>query len=231
MELFDLSGKVAIVTGTSGILGPIWVETLEDAGCEVFRIDIPTYDVTSKHDVYLAKRECIYRYGGVDIIVNNAAIDTPPGSVSSFFGNFEEIMKVNICGAVNITEIFLPHMGQGGVVINIGSIQGNIGACIENYEDGFEKPVGYNCSKAALIQLSRSITTQYGRYGIRSVTIAFSAYDSGKLPKNFIKRFTETIPLRKTVSKESLQTTLLYACCCPDLAGTQVLVDSGYTAR
>jgi len=227
MSLFNLHGRKAIVTGTSGLLGPIWGQTLSDAGCYVYQYDLPM-DVTDKERVKKFVDEC----DPVDILVNNAGLDNPPGSGSTFFGNFNKIMEVNIGGAVNMCEAVIPHMMKtgGGVIVNIGSIQGNIGADWRNYEGDFAKPVGYNCSKSALIQLSRSITVQYGRYNIRSVTIAFGPYDGGKLDPVFLSKFLKNVPLGRAVKKESLQTALLFACCCPELAGQQVLIDGGYTA-
>jgi len=117
----------------------------------------------------------------------------------------------------------------GGTIINIGSIMGNIGADWRNYPESFSKPVGYNLSKAGLIQLSRSITTQYGRYNIRSATIAFGPYDNEKLSVDFKEKFFKNVPLGRGISKQSLQTALLFACSCPELAGQQVLIDGGYT--
>lgn len=220
-HLFDLYGKTAIVTGgRHGLLGPIWVETLREAGAEVDIYDLPENDV--RLTTYLKK---------YDILVNNAAIDNPPGSNASFFGNFNEIMDVNINGAANMCMNVIPKMirNGGGVVINIGSIMGNVGADFRNYEGSFEKPCGYNCSKAALVQLSRSIAVQYGRYNIRSVTISFGPYNGGKLSEDFLGKFLKNVPLGRTISKESLKMTLLYACCCPELTGGQILVDGGYT--
>jgi len=228
MNLFDLNGLKAIVTGgNNGLLGPIWTETLRDAGIKVFSYDLPEYDV---RNVDIDKIP--HRFIFPDIIVNNAAIDNPPDSKAVFFGNFNEIMKVNIGGAINMCKTFIPQMikSGGGVIINIGSIQGNIGADWRNYEGDFEKPIGYNCSKISLIQLSRSIATQYGRYNIRSVTISFGPYNGGKLSQSFLDKFLKNVPLNRTISKKSLQMTLLYAICCPELTGTQILVDGGYTA-
>ena len=230
MNLFDLSGKTAIVTGTSGKLGPVWVETLKENNCHVWEYDLPYWDVTNKREinVWWGSR---YTKPGPNILINNAGIDNPPGSDASFFGNCEEILRVNLQGAVNMCEAFIPDIikNGGGIIVNIGSIQGNIGADWRNYPEGFEKPIGYNLSKAGLIQLSRSITVQYGRFNIRSVTIAFGPYDSG-LDEAFKGKFLKNVPLGRPISKESLQTTLLYAICCPELAGQQVLVDGGYTA-
>jgi len=220
--IFDLSCKTALVTGgRNGLLGPIWVETLKEAGAEVDIYDLP------ENDVRLVKYLKDY-----DILINNAAVDNPPGSDASFFGKFNEIMDVNINGAVNMCACVIPRMiiNGGGVIINIGSIMGNIGADYRNYPEFFEKPVGYNCSKAALVQLSRSIAVQYGRYNIRSVTISFGPYNGGKLSFDFLNKFLRNVPLSRTISKESLKATLLYACCCPELTGQQVLVDGGYCA-
>ena len=190
-NLFDLSGKTAVVTGTSGNLGPVWVSTLKDAGAKVFEIDFPEYDVSVWASIKKAHDKCIRDYGTPDILLNNAGIDNPPGGISTFFGNLRRILEVNLEGAANICEMFIPDMINwgGGVIINVGSIMGNIGADWRNYPPGFFKPVGYNLSKAGLIQLSRSITTQYGRYNIRSATIAFGPYDNEKLNEDFKEKF------------------------------------------
>jgi NAD(P)-dependent dehydrogenase (short-subunit alcohol dehydrogenase family) len=164
--------------------------------------------------------------------LNNAAIDNPPGSDASFFGNLAEILEVNVEGATNMAKAFVPVMAKrnGGVIINVGSIMGNIGADWRNYPDGFEKPVGYNLSKAALVQLSRSITVQYGRDGVRSVTLAFGPLDTPDLPEDFKAKFLRNVPLGRAISEQSWRAALRFAIEAPELAGQQVLVDGGYTA-
>lgn len=226
-NLFDLTGKKAIVTGTSGQLGPIWCRTLRDAGAEVWEYDYPEYDVRDKQQLAQVAKMFI-----PDIVLNSAAIDNPPGSGASFFGKFNEIVEVNLSGAVNVCEAFIPGMVEngGGVIVNIGSIMGSRGAVKRNYSGDFEKPVGYSCSKAALVQLSRSITTQYGDKNIRSVTIGFGPVDTPKLDAEFLARFLRDVPLGRPVSKQSLQTALLFACCCPEISGQLVLVDGGFCA-
>ena len=229
-QLFRLDNKVAVVTGGSGRLGPIWIDTLENAGARVFVLDLPAYDVSKLDQVY-EFQQMLPPDNPPTIVVNSAAIDNPPGTDAKFFGNVERILEVNLMGAVNVTKVFMPGMirAGGGVFVNIGSIQGNIGADWRNYPEGFEKPVAYNLSKAALVQLSRSITTQYGRYNVRGVTIAFGPFDAG-LPEEFKEKFLRNVPLGRTISEQSVRAALLFAVSCPEFAGQQVLIDGGYTA-
>jgi NAD(P)-dependent dehydrogenase (short-subunit alcohol dehydrogenase family) len=219
---------LAIVTGgNNGLLGPIWVETLvRDYNVAVY--DLPEWDIMNDKDI----KDFTDLWDSPSVLVNNAAIDNPPGSEASFFGNFDKIMDVNINGAARMAKAVIPLMikNGGGVIINIGSIQGRIGADWRNYQNGFEKPCGYNCSKAAMEQLTRSIAVQYGRYNIRSVCIAFGPYNGGKLSETFLDKFLNNVPLGRTISKESLQKTLMYAIECPELTGQTILVDGGYTA-
>jgi len=231
MSLFDLTGKTAILTGGQGRLGPIWLDTLDHAGADTYIFDLPKWDVSNRANI-MEFRDSLHSIGVVpSILINNAAIDNPPGSDASFWGNLHTILGVNLIGAANMAEAFIPGMIEngGGVIINIGSIMGNIGADWRNYPEDFEKPVAYNLSKAGLVQLSRSITTQFGRYNIRSVTIAFGPFDSG-LSEDFKGRFLKNVPLGRPISEQSLATSLLYAIACPELAGQQVLVDGGYVA-
>jgi len=225
-----LKGKIAVVTGGQGRLGPIWIDTLEKAGARVFVLDLPAYDVSKLDQVY-EFQQMLPPDQVPTIVVNSAAIDNPPGTDAKFFGNVERILDVNLLGAVNVTKVFMPGMikAGGGVFVNIGSIMGNIGADYRNYPEGFEKPVAYNLSKTALIQLSRSITTQYGRYGVRGVTIAFGPFDEG-LPEEFKFKFLKNVPLGRAISEESVCAALLFAVSCPEFAGQQVLIDAGYTA-
>jgi NAD(P)-dependent dehydrogenase (short-subunit alcohol dehydrogenase family) len=220
------------VTGGSGRVGPIWIDELEKLGYKVFNFDLPEYDIRDIDDISEFKAEILHNGYAPSVLVNNAAIDNPPGSDASFFGNLAEILEVNLTGATNMSKAFVPVMAKrgGGVIINVGSIMGNIGADWRNYDEGFEKPVGYNLSKAGLNQLSRSITVQYGRDNIRAVTIAFGPLDTPDLPKDFKKKFLKNVPLGRPISEQSWRAALRFAVEAPEFAGQQVLIDGGYTA-
>ena len=130
------------------------------------------------------------------------------------------------------SEAFLPSMIEKGkgTIIAIGSIQGFIGADWRNYDEGFEKPVGYNLSKAALMQYVRSLTEQYDRFGIRACCIAFGPYDGGKIPQAFLDKFLRNVPTGHAVSRDDLKAALRFAVECESFAGQTVLVDGGYIA-
>lgn len=232
MNLFDLTGKTALVVGGDGNLGPIWMRTLRDAGADAFSLGLPAWDFTDQADIVNgAKAFMIAVNRTPDIIVCNAAIDTPPTKTEArFFDDLEKTIQVNLIAHAMLIKEFLPRMIEngGGVIVLIGSIQGYIGADWRNYSGGFEKPMAYNLSKCALQQMARSLTVQYGRQGIRAVCPGFGPYISKKLPEDFLEKITSKIPTGKTVSKEDLQRTLLYAVCCDGLAGENWLVDGGY---
>jgi NADP-dependent 3-hydroxy acid dehydrogenase YdfG len=227
MNLFDLTGKKALITGGKGLLAPIWKETLENAGADVMTWDLPDFDVRDR-ELLLRVAE---RYTP-DIIVNNAAWDSPPTSGATFWGDFEGILDVNLFGVRNVCEAFIPKMinNGGGVIVNIGSIQGWLAADFRNYVEPFQKPIAYNISKWALRSFAKSISVQYGKNNIRCVTPSFSAYDGGKLDPVFLSKFIKNVPLGRCISKQSLQTTLLYCICCPELSGADWLVDAGYSS-
>ena len=228
--------KIAVITGTSGQLGPIWCETLEEMGFEIEEMDLPEYDVSKKANCLrkanIRPTDSLGRERIPVVLILNAAIDNPPGSPATFHGNLERILQVNLIGACNVAEAFLPAMikNGGGVIVGISSIQGRIGADWRNYEGDFEKPVGYNLSKAALEQYVRSLTVQYGRFGIRACCIGFGPYDGGKLDPAFLGKFLKNVPLGRPVSRESLKAALRFAIECPEFAGQTAMIDGGYTA-
>lgn len=225
--MFSLHGKVALLVGHEGNLGPIWEETLEGAGAKVVGMGLPDEDFTDTNYIWLQTAA----WKTPDIIICNAAIDTPPSTIDArFFTNFEQTMQVNLTGHARTIEFFLPRMIQngGGVIVFIGSIMGWRAADWTNYEGGFEKPVAYNLSKAAFVHLARCLTRQYGHKGIRAVCPSFGPVMTEKLDGKFLDRITSKIPMRRVVSIKSLKQTLLYACCCQELAGASWLIDGGY---
>jgi NAD(P)-dependent dehydrogenase (short-subunit alcohol dehydrogenase family) len=143
-DLFDLHGAVAVVTGASGKLGPLWIATLLDAGARVFALDHPAAvdapaghelaanfpaerfqlfpaDVRGRAALEAACAACLARFGAPDILVNSAGIDQPPGAVGRShlledlpYEVCAEILSVNALGLFQSCQVFGREMAALG---------------------------------------------------------------------------------------------------------------------
>ena len=161
LDKFQLSGKVALVTGGAGILGEKFCAGLAEAGAKVAVVDLNASaaqaaaerlgenavgfgcDVADPTSVQACVAAVIARFGAIDILHNNAA--TKSRDVRAFFTPFEdysldtwrEVMAVNIDGMFLMAQAVGKHMvarGQGGVVIQTASIYGLVGPDSRIYE-------------------------------------------------------------------------------------------------
>ncbi len=136
LELFKLDGKVAVVTGALGLLGPVYCQGLLDAGARVVGIDLESApmserfvslqqefgpdrigllraDITKRSDVEKALDECIKRNAVPSILVNNAGIDQPPSDNAQSYYLEEvpldvssKILEVNVLGTLLMIQVF-----------------------------------------------------------------------------------------------------------------------------
>jgi NAD(P)-dependent dehydrogenase (short-subunit alcohol dehydrogenase family) len=140
MKIFSLGGEVGVVTGALGRLGPVWVETLLDAGARVFALDRPGQpaspefqniqarfgperlalsfaDVCSRHELEAALARCVQLFGSPTILVNNAGIDAPPAADGKGY-RLEDIplavnlriLEVNAAGLFLVSQVFAAPM-------------------------------------------------------------------------------------------------------------------------
>jgi NAD(P)-dependent dehydrogenase (short-subunit alcohol dehydrogenase family) len=224
--------KNAVLIGSSGNLGPIWKDELERLGYDVYCMDVSLgYTVIDELYFDLFNMEVLQ---GIipDLILYNAAIDNPPRGDVHFFKRFEDIVNVNLLGAFRAAEKWMPSMADrgSGLFIAVGSIQGYVASNWRNYDEGIRKPGGYNASKAGLMQLVRSLASEYGRNGLRACGMAFGAVDTGKLPDGeFRRKFLDCLPLQRFITEQSLRSTLRFVIDTPEFTGQTVLIDSGFT--
>ena len=144
IDLFQLDGQIAVVTGALGKLGPVWVQTLLGAGARVLALDRPGQpvcepiaqlqqdydenrlclteaDVTDRADVERALATCEQKLGTPKILVNNAGIDQPPGEGARGFRLEDipievnrQILEVNTLGLFVVAQVFGGRMAEAG---------------------------------------------------------------------------------------------------------------------
>jgi len=155
-SLFALDGKVAVVTGALGRLGPIWIEGLLGAGATVLGLDLAGVesaafdglrerypgqvrlgraDIGDRASLIEARREWIERLGVPHILVNNAGIDQPPSATAANFRLEDipleicaDILRVNVLGTFQMTQVFGAEMAAAGrgSIVNIGSLYASV---------------------------------------------------------------------------------------------------------
>jgi NAD(P)-dependent dehydrogenase (short-subunit alcohol dehydrogenase family) len=143
-ELFSLEGEVAVVTGALGKLGPVWIETLLDAGASVLaleqkdenshemfdelktrlggpRVKLAFADVRDRPALVRVCGQCLNEFGTPSILVNNAGIDRPPDKLDKGylledipFEENREIFEVNTLGLFLVTQVFGIEMVRAG---------------------------------------------------------------------------------------------------------------------
>jgi NAD(P)-dependent dehydrogenase (short-subunit alcohol dehydrogenase family) len=185
-SMFNLDGKVAIVTGASKGIGEAIARALGQAGAKVVvssrkqeavdalcaSLRIEGIDATAiaanvgkGEDLQSLVQGTIAQYGGVDILINNAAANPVFGPVEDTeTWAFDKIMDVNVKGPFELGKLVLPSMKSrgGGAIVNISSIGGLKP----------EPQLGiYSVSKAALLSLTKVMAKEWGAYGVRANAI------------------------------------------------------------
>jgi NAD(P)-dependent dehydrogenase (short-subunit alcohol dehydrogenase family) len=188
-ELFDLTGRVALVTGGSRGIGREMAEGLAEAGASLmlcarreewlsetrdefaskgFDVAISVGDVSVPQDVERIVRETLERFGRIDILINNAGISWGAMPEEMPVERWQKVIDVNLTGcflmAQSVGKVMLAA-GKGSI-INIASVAGITSSANGPFY------AGYVASKAGLIGLTRELAASWGRKGIRVNAIA-----------------------------------------------------------
>jgi gluconate 5-dehydrogenase len=200
-QLFDLTGRVAIVTGGSRGLGEEFAEGLAEAGASLmlcarraewldetvakmrargFRVEGLPCDVSKQDQVQAVVDATMQAYGRLDILVNNAGGSWGQRPEEMPLEKWQSVIDTNLTGAFLFAQSAGREMlkAKSGSIINIASVAG-----LKSSPDG-PHYAGYVASKAGLIGLTRELAATWGRDGIRVNAMA---------PGFFPSRLTERV--------------------------------------
>lgn len=249
-SLFGLSGKTALITGSTSGMGKAIayamglhgakivvssndtagvIETVEEFRSENIEAIGVECDMNSKADIDTLFQQTIQTFGKVDILVNCVGM----ASIGSFFDinqeNFEKTMGLNLQAVIYLTKLVLPQMQaqKDGVIIYLASIAGVRG----------NKNLGlYGVSKAGLIEMARNLAVEFGPYNIRVNTISPGMINtpfSESLMKNedFMKKRLAQTPLRRVGEVEEIAgvAVMLASKSGGFITGQNIIVDGGTT--
>jgi gluconate 5-dehydrogenase len=233
-QLFDLKGQTALITGGSRGLGLQMAQALGEAGARVMLsarkadelesavaelqargIDARwiAADAAQEADIHRLADETLERLGAVDILVNNAGAAWGAPAEDHPLDAWDKVMNLNVRGYFLLSQRLAKNSmigRQRGRIINIASIAGLGGNPPEM------QTIAYNTSKGAVINFTRALACEWGRYGI-TVNAICPGFFPSKMTRGTLERLGEDAlaahaPLRRLGDDEDLKgITLLYA--------------------
>jgi NAD(P)-dependent dehydrogenase (short-subunit alcohol dehydrogenase family) len=220
-DLFDLSGKVAIITGSTRGIGKgiaeafiaagatvvVSSESADDTAKSAAELGVMgiACDVTREADLEALVAGTLAAHGAIDILVCNAGITDKRGDSS--VEDFDRVMAVNLRSQVALTNLALPHIAaRKGSVILVASIAGIRGNSSIN---------AYALAKAGVAQLARNLAVQWGPKGVNTNAISPGLIKTdliANLPQDsdFMVRRMQMTPLRRMGSVEEIGGTAVF---------------------
>ena len=238
-----LAGAVAVVTGASGKLGPVWVDALRAAGATVVGLDLReadevlAADVTDRAGVEAAVERIVAEHGAPHVLVNNAGLDVSPEGEGGEerLEDFRRTVDVNLAGVFTVTQVLGPRMVEAGrgSIINIGSLYASIAPVPEFYDHlaGFVKPAAYGASKAGVVQMTKYFARRWGPHGVRVNALSPGGLFAGQDPE-FLAKYCGRVPLGRMAEPDDLTGPLVFLASDASryLTGHELRVDGGFTA-
>lgn len=266
MTIFSLDGKVAVVTGALGLLGRHHCQALAEAGANVvvgdlngrqsqlFAGALPTaslgvaLDVRSRQSIQAALESTLDRFGRVDVLVNNAAIndmfESPAlAAEQSRFENYPvemwlKSLEVNVTGVFLTSQLFgtqMARQGQGSI-INIASTYGVVAPDQSLYrtpegEQKFFKSPAYPTTKGAVIAFTKYLAAYWGDAGVRVNTLSPGGVKNGQ-EAHFIDRYAAKTPLKRMADPTDYKGAIVFLASEASryMTGANLVVDGGWTA-
>lgn len=265
-KIFTVVGEIVIITGAAGQLGLQYTNTFLERGAIVVAIDIKksallqelenhykerfafiNCDLTKIESVKFALTQIQDRFGPPTILINNAAIDSPPNAPKEETGPFEvypesswdKVMDVNVKGVFLACQVFGSVMAQNkkGAIINVSSIYGVVSPDQSIYEyrrlrgEIFNKPVAYSVSKSALLNLTRYLAVYWAKSNVRVNTLVIAGVENDQ-DAEFKNAYCKRIPIGRMALQEEYNGAIVFLASNASnyMTGSELKIDGGWTA-
>ncbi|MGI8315454.1 SDR family oxidoreductase [Halobacillus mangrovi] len=249
-ELFDLTGKVAIVTGGGRGLGKQIAEGLAESGAHVVvcsrkvdackevseklkQLGVDSLalecDVTNPDSMQELVDQTVDHFGRIDILVNNSGATWGAPVEEMPLEAWQKVFNVNVTGTFLMSQLagkVMLEQGEG-TIINIASVAG-----LKGSDPKYMNTIGYNSSKGAVLTFTKDLAVKWGPKGIRVNAIAPGFFPT-KMSKVLMDRgkdtFIEGTPLRKFGGEDDLKGAAIFlsAPASKHITGDVVIVDGG----
>jgi len=256
-QLFDLSGRVAVVTGGSGLYGKHICRALAEAGahvclasrnlseCQRYADDLRSQGFgATGHRLDLAREASVQEFcdevlaerGRIDILVNNSVLRQGGDLTSTTAQDWQSTSSVNSLGLFLVTRSIGGQMIQqgSGSIVNISSIYGVVGPDFSIYEGtDMTMPAFYAFDKGGMIAFTRYLACRLARHGIRVNCISPGGLRDPSQPLAFVRAYESRVPLGRLAGPEDIKGAVVFLASDASsyVTGTNLLVDGGWTAR
>lgn len=264
-KLFSLEDKVAVVTGAVGLIGKEHCRALVEAGAMVLVCDLNKelatsfanelgdkaegfeLDVTSKDSINALKDHLLKNYGGIDVLVNNAAIndmfENPSSAMEqSMFENYplemwNKSLEVNVTGTFLCSQILGSEMAKTGKgsIINVASTYGITAPNQSIYknekgEQTFYKSAAYPATKGAIISFTRFLAAYWGNKGVRVNTLSPGGVENNQ-QDFFVQNYSKLTPLGRMAKAGDYKGAVVFLSSDASsyMTGANLVVDGGWT--
>jgi len=268
-DQFDLKDHVAIITGGAGLLGEKHAEALAEFGCITIILDINEYkgkevakrissefkvdsinftcDVTKREQLENLRDDLLKKYGRIDILINNAAIDPKVKNKEEDFlfsrleyfslEQWDKELSVGLTGAFLCSQVFGSQMAKKGkgVIINISSDLGVISPDQrlykkENLQEEKQpvKPVTYSKIKHGLIGLTKYLATYWANKGVRVNTLCPAGVYTNQ-QEEFVHKISQLIPLGRMADLDEYKAAIVFLASQASsyMTGSTIILDGG----
>lgn len=259
-KIFNLTNKVIILTGASGLLGTEYAHGLSQAGANVVLADLNfekckklssninekygvdsfpiKLDVTKTNSINTMIKKVIKKFSKIDILINNA-IFSEVGNTKTTFENYDlNIWKKGL--NVNLTGPFLCCQEVGkimkkqknGNIINISSVYGLLGADQRIYEkSGWNSTIAYGTTKSAILNMTRYLASYWHNAGIRVNSLSLGGVERGQ-GRKFVKKYSEKTMIGRMAKQDEYVGAIIFLSSNSSsyMTGSNLVIDGGWTA-